>query len=111
MSSASDTGPRLYRFAPCVCPPTSPSFGSVPPLDNRITDESAQGPLLVKRYAYPSLAFGILGGYLLSRSEYIWAAIALVVCVVLMAGSFVIAQGERELARRAVKQKRRRSSR
>lgn len=57
--------------------------------------ESQEHPPLVKRYAYPSIAFGILGGYLLSKWDYVWAGLAFAVCVVLMVVSVIVAKGER----------------
>jgi uncharacterized membrane protein YfcA len=54
----------------------------------------AQGPL-VKRYAFPAIALGILGGYLLSLSDYAWAGLAFGVCVILLAISVIVAKGER----------------
>ena len=50
---------------------------------------------LPKRYLVPAILVGILGGYLLSRSDYLWAALALAVCAVLLVCSVLIAKGER----------------
>jgi hypothetical protein len=58
-------------------------------------NEKSQPPF-VKRYAYPAIAFGILGGYLLTRSDYVWAVLALAVCIVLLVVSALIPKGERE---------------
>jgi hypothetical protein len=58
-------------------------------------DDQRQPPF-VKRYAYPGIALGILGGYLLSRSGYVWAFLALVLSILLLVVSAVIAKGERE---------------
>ena len=50
---------------------------------------------LPKRYVVPAIAFGVLGGYLVSRSDYVWATLALTVCVVLLICAVLIAKGER----------------
>jgi hypothetical protein len=51
--------------------------------------------VLIKRYSVPALAFGILGGYLLGKSDYVWAGLAFGVCVLLAVVAVLVGKGER----------------